>query len=203
VCSSDLWETGFWADIAGMLGGPVLRVALTLGGMICGFGMFNALVMSYSRLPLAMAEDGMLPKVFAKETPGGRAPWVAILFLSACWGLCLGLGFERLVTLDILVYGGSLVLEFVALVALRVREPQLPRPFRVPGGLPGAILIGVLPTLLLVFSIVRGEREMVLGMSSTTFGLILMALGVAAYGVNYLIRPGGWSTTSETVATST
>jgi hypothetical protein len=73
----------------------------------------------------------------------------------------------------------------------------------VPGGLPGAILIGVLPTLLLVFSIVRGEREMVLGMSSTTFGLILMALGVAAYGVNYLIRPGGWSTTSETVATST
>jgi amino acid transporter len=201
--SPSAWETGFWADIAGMLGGPVLRVALTLGGMICGFGMFNALVMSYSRLPLAMAEDGMLPKVFAKETPGGRAPWVAILFLSACWGLCLGLGFERLVTLDILVYGGSLVLEFVALVALRVREPQLPRPFRVPGGLPGAILIGVLPTLLLVFSIVRGEREMVLGMSSTTFGLILMALGVAAYGVNYLIRPGGWSTTSETVATST
>jgi amino acid transporter len=201
--SPSAWETGFWADIAGMLGGPVLLVALTLGGMICGFGMFNALVMSYSRLPLAMAEDGMLPKVFAKETPGGRAPWVAILFLSACWGLCLGLGFERLVTLDILVYGGSLVLEFVALVALRVREPQLPRPFRVPGGLPGAILIGVLPTLLLVFSIVRGEREMVLGMSSTTFGLILMALGVAAYGVNYLIRPGGWSTTSETVATST
>src|SRR3989475_7919003 len=41
------WETGSWADIAGMLGGPLLRIALVLGGMMSGFGMFNALVMSY------------------------------------------------------------------------------------------------------------------------------------------------------------
>ena len=50
-----------------MLGGPVLRVGLVVGGMISAFGMFNALVMSYSRLPLAMAQDGMLPQVFGKS----------------------------------------------------------------------------------------------------------------------------------------
>ena len=60
------WETGSWADIAGLLGGPLLRVGVVLGGIISAFGMFNALVMSYSRLPLAMAQDGMLPSVFAK-----------------------------------------------------------------------------------------------------------------------------------------
>ena len=49
------------ADIAGLVGGPLLRIALVAGGMISAFGMFNALVMSYSRLPLAMAQDGMLP----------------------------------------------------------------------------------------------------------------------------------------------
>ena len=37
-------------------------IGVVLGGMISGFGMFNALVMSYSRLPLAMAQDGMLPE---------------------------------------------------------------------------------------------------------------------------------------------
>src|SRR5262249_42394005 len=47
------FETGSWADLAGLLGGKPLRVALVLGGMISAFGMFNALVMSYSRLPLA------------------------------------------------------------------------------------------------------------------------------------------------------
>ena len=55
------WETGSWADIAGLLGGPLLRIGVVLGGMMSAFGMFNALVMSYSRLPLAMAQDGMLP----------------------------------------------------------------------------------------------------------------------------------------------
>ena len=58
------WETGSWADIAGLLGGPALRIALVVGGMVSAFGMFNALVMSYSRLPLAMAQDGMLPSIF-------------------------------------------------------------------------------------------------------------------------------------------
>ena len=123
--SSSAWETGSWADIAGMLGGPLLRVGLALGGMISGFGMFNALVMSYSRLPLAMAQDGMLPQVFGKLHPRSRAPWVAILVCAIGWAMCLGLGFERLVTIDILLYGVSLSLEFVALVVLRIREPEL------------------------------------------------------------------------------
>jgi amino acid transporter len=199
--SPSAWETGFWSDVAGMIGGPLLRLALTLGGMICGFGMFNALVMSYSRLPLAMAEDGMLPRVFARKTTRSRAPWVAIVFLSVCWGLCLGLGFERLVTLDVLVYGASLVLEFAALVALRIREPELDRPFRVPGGLPGAVLVGVLPALLLGLSIVGGEREMVLGINSAVLGLLLIALGVVAYGVNHMLRPRGWAVQPKAVVT--
>ncbi len=110
------WETGAWADIAGLMGGPVLRIALVAGGMMSGFGMFNALVMSYSRLPLAMAQDGMLPKVFAKLHPKSRAPWVAIIALAIGWGLALNIGFERLVTLDIMIYGASLTLEFVALI---------------------------------------------------------------------------------------
>ena len=101
-------ERVFWADIAGLLGGPLLRVGLALGGMISGFGMFNALVMSYSRLPLAMAQDGMLPRVFGKLHPRSRAPWVAIVVCAIGWALCLGLGFERLVTIDILLYGVSL-----------------------------------------------------------------------------------------------
>jgi len=48
-----------------ILGFEWLRFLIVLGGIISAFGMFNALVMSYSRLPLAMARDGMLPKVFA------------------------------------------------------------------------------------------------------------------------------------------
>jgi amino acid transporter len=181
------WETGSWADIAGMLGGPALRVFLIAGGMFSGFAMFNALVMSYSRLPLAMSEDGMLPKVFGRLHPRTRAPWVAILVLAIGWALCLGLGFERLVTLDILIYGLSLLLEFAALVVLRIREPQLNRPFRVPGGLIGAVAIAIPPLLLLGFDI-HNQSERIWGMSSFSFGALVVAAGVAGYGALYLLE---------------
>jgi amino acid transporter len=181
------WDTGFWADVAGMLGGPLLRVALALGGMISGFGMFNALVMSYSRLP----------KIFGKRHSRSRAPWVAIVVLAVLWAPCLLLGFERLVTIDILLYGASLGLEFAALICLRIREPELPRPFRVPGGLFGAIAIGITPMLMLGFSIFRSEHETVAGMSSFAFGMILMAAGVVAYGLNHALKPGGWAPGTE------
>jgi amino acid transporter len=191
------WETGSWADIAGLLGGPLLRIGVVLGGVISAFGMFNALVMSYSRLPLAMAQDGMLPGIFAKLQKKSRAPWVAIVALALCWAMCLGLGFARLITIDILLYGFSLMLEFVALAVLRFREPDLARPFRVPGGLFGAIAIGIPPMLLLGFSIIRSEHEQVWNMSSFAFGMILVASGVVAYAVNHLLKPRGWAVRGE------
>ncbi len=187
------WETGSWADIAGLVGGPLLRVGLVLGGMMSAFGMFNALVMSYSRLPLAMAQDGMLPGVFGRVHARTRAPWVAILALAVGWALCLGLGFARLITLDILLYGASLGLEFVALVVLRIREPELARPFRVPGGLLGAVMVGLPPMLLIGFSIVRSQQEQILGVSSFVFGMGLIAAGVVAYFLNYALKPAGWA----------
>jgi len=191
--TSTAWETGSWADIAGLLGGPLLRVGVVLGGVISAFGMFNALVMSYSRLPLAMAQDGMLPGIFGKLQKKSRAPWVAIVALAIGWAMCLGLGFARLVTIDILLYGTSLVLEFVALAVLRFREPDLPRPFRVPGGLFGAIAIGIPPALLLGFAVTRSEHEYIWGMSSFAFGMILIAAGFVAYAVNHLLKPHGWA----------
>ena len=190
---ANAWETGSWADIAGLLGGPLLRIAIVLGGLMSAFGMFNALVMSYSRLPLAMAQDGMLPAVFGKLQKKSRAPWVAILALATGWALCLGLGFARLVTLDILLYGASLFLEFMALAVLRFREPDLKRPFRVPGGRLGAIAIGIPPVMLLAFSVVRSEHESILGMSSFAFGMILIAAGFVVYFINHALKPAGWS----------
>ena len=191
------WETGSWADIAGLFGGPLLRVAVVAGGMISAFGMFNALVMSYSRLPLAMAQDGMLPQFFTKLHPKTRAPWVSILVCAAGWAMCLGLGLDRLVTIDILLYGASLALEFLALIVLRIREPELPRPFKVPGGLFGAIAVGVAPLLMLGFSISRSETEQIMGMSSFAFGLILIGAGVLIYFVNRLLKPDGWASTER------
>src|SRR5258706_1816906 len=193
IPASTFAEDGSWATVAGLVGGKIagfewLRFLIVLGGMMSAFGMFNALVMSYSRLPLAMARDGMLPEFFGKVSARTRAPWVAIILCATCWALCLGLGFKRLVTLDIMLYGASLMLEFVTLVALRIREPGLRREFRVPGGLIGAITCGIFPLLLLSLAMVESEHERVLGMNGLAFGALIIVAGFVAYGATGKLR---------------
>jgi amino acid transporter len=189
----NVWNNGSWASIAGMVAGPWLGVALVATAMLAEFSSFNSLVMSYCHLPVAMAEDGHLPRVFTRKLKSG-APWVSILVLGLAWGLSLRLKFDRLIMLDILLYGASLVLEFAALAVLRVREPQLARPFRVPGGLWGAILLGVGPTALLVIALVKNYNERLdlgrLGsVSSLVVAVALMAAGVVFYFVAGRARP--------------
>jgi amino acid transporter len=186
IPSSAFEADGSWATVAGLIGGKIagfawLRLVIVLGGMMSAFGMFNALVMSYSRLPLAMARDGMLPKVFAKTTQRTQTPWVAIVVCATCWALCLGLGFKKLITLDIMLYGASLILEFVTLAVLRVREPELRRDFKVPGGLAGVISCGLFPTALMMLAMVESERETVFGVNGLLFGGLMIAFGFILY----------------------
>jgi amino acid transporter len=195
IPASTFAADGSWAVIAGLVGGKLLgfewlRFLIVVAGMMSAFGMFNALVMSYSRLPLAMAQDGMLPKIFAKTSKRTNAPWVAIVVCASCWALCLGLGFKRLVTLDIMLYGASLILEFVTLVALRIREPELKREFRVPGGLTGAILAGVFPLALLCLALVESGNETILGMNGLVFGGLIIAAGFVGYLATSKLRGG-------------
>jgi amino acid transporter len=142
------WTTGAWVMVGEKVGGAVLAVALGVGGMISAFGMFSSLVLSYSRLPVVLAEDGYLPSVFRRRLQNG-VPWVAVIICAVAWALASQLGLKRVLALDVILYGFSLMLEFAALVALRIREPHLPRPFRVPGGLTVAVLLGLFPALLL------------------------------------------------------
>lgn len=180
------WDTGAWVEAGGAVGGPWLATLVVVGGVACGVGMFNALLLSYSRIPAALADDGFLPKVFARRTRRTDAPWVSLVACSVAWAAMLGLSFDRLVTLDILLYGSALLLEFVALVVLRVREPDLARPFKAPGGLPGAIALGVGPAVLLALSLVAGEREDVGGVSALAIGAAVALGGVPLY---FALRP--------------
>jgi amino acid transporter len=177
---AEQFSTGAWADAAREVVGPWLALCVVLGGTINGFGMFNALMMSYTRVPYALAEDGMLPKVVAKRTQAG-VPWMSVVLCSIAWALALGMSFERLISIDLVLYGAALVLEFVALVVLRVKEPELVRPFKVPGGLWGAVAVGVGPTLLIAFALWAARGERVAGLPALGFAAIVAAAGPMAY----------------------
>jgi amino acid transporter len=177
------WDTGSWADMAGSFAGRWGELAMVIAGMVSAIGMFNALALSYSRVPYAMAEDGLLPRRFGRVHPSTGVPRLALVACAAMWMLSLGLSFSRLVMFDILLYGMSLVLEFAALIALRMREPEVRRPFRVPGGVLGAVLCGVLPTMLIVLAVVRNSHERLGKVNALVAGLVLIAAGPFVYWV--------------------
>jgi amino acid transporter len=150
--------------------------------------MMDALVMSYSRLPMVMAQEGYLPRFFARQLPSTGAPWVSIVGLSVAWCLALSLGIERLIELDVILYGLALLLEFAALIVLRVREPGLPRPFRVPGGLPGVALLAVGPAVLLALALVHERQDHPEQIGAVVVGVGLACAGPMVYAVASRLR---------------
>ena len=180
------FSTGSWTDAARMLGGPLLALAIVAGGAINGFGMFNALMMSYTRLPLAMAEDGMLPRFLARRNRRG-VPIVSVALCGLAWALALNLRFERLISIDLVLYGASLLLEFIALVVLRPREPHLERPFRA-GNLAFATALGVGPAALIGYALYAARDEQLGGISALGFALIVALLGPLFYWLTQRLR---------------
>jgi len=180
------WTSGGWADVGravmGSAGaGNAVAFAITVAAMLGAAGTMNTLTMAYSRLPAAMAGDGFLPEPLARQNARTGAPTVAILACAAVWALCLGLSFVKLVVLDVLLTGLSILLEFAALVALRLREPDLPRPYRVPGGLAGAAALGLPPLALLAITALRSQVERVGPVNGLQLGALCIAAGVASY----------------------
>ncbi len=180
--SPDGFTTGSWAVAAGQLGGTPLSIAVVAGGVVCGVGMFNALMMSYTRLPIAMAADGMLPRIFERRNRRG-VPWVSVLFCGLGWALALSLPFERLISIDLILYGTSLILEFLTLIALRVREPQLLRPFRA-GNFVFVCLLAIGPSVLIAYALYASRSEKLgdPGTALANVSSLLFASGIALLG---------------------
>ncbi len=173
---AERFSTGAWVDAAGLLGGGALSIAVVLAGSLDGLGTFNALVLSLTRLPFAMAEDDLLPRMFTRRLANG-VPWVSVLVCSAGWALALTFSFERLISIDLVLYGGALLLEFLALLILRRREPAMVRPFRIAGGWMGLGLVTAGPAALIAFALWAARGERVAGLPALGFASLVAIAG--------------------------
>ena len=111
--------------------------------------MFNSLLLSYSRIPLSVAQDRLLPQWLAVVDERG-VPVRSILLASSCYSILALLPFGDLIAADVLLYALALTLEFAALIQLRKTEPTLRGPFRLPLGRRGLTLLALSPMLMLL-----------------------------------------------------
>uniref|UniRef100_A0A0D3CF90 Amino acid permease/ SLC12A domain-containing protein n=1 Tax=Brassica oleracea var. oleracea TaxID=109376 RepID=A0A0D3CF90_BRAOL len=126
----ELWTDGFLAEVAGTIGGGWLRVWVQVAAATSNMGMFIAEMSSDSFQLLGMAELAS-----------------GVLLLS-------GLSFQDIVAAENMPYCGGMVLEFVAFVRMRVKHPAASRPYKIPAGTVGSVLICVPPIVLICLVVV-------------------------------------------------
>ncbi len=159
------WSDGAWPTIAQVAAGPLggfFAAWLALAGMVSALGMFNASLLAYSRIPAAMAADGLLPARLA-DTDERGTPRGAVLVSAAIYSVVVLLPFSGLVVADVVFYALALLLEFGALIMIRRREPTLRGPFRIPLGATGVTVLALIPLIILAgvigLSLLGGEYE--------------------------------------------
>lgn len=146
------WEAGSFGMIGAELGGPWLVVVVTVGGMFAAIGLYSSLLMGYSRSIFVLADDGWVPAVLGKRSRRYGTPVVSIVVSSAIYAIFSMFSFEDLVVVDVFVVNLLLVINLVALIALRVKEPNMARPAKIPGGWLGVSAVGVPMTVVIVYA---------------------------------------------------
>jgi amino acid transporter len=168
------WKEGYFPKVAAQIGGSWLGVWLTIAGLVSAAGLLNALLCTSARVPFAMAERSMLPQPLRRLHARYGTPWPAILFNSIVVSLLIPFSFQELIEVDMLLYAAALILEFAALIWLRIKAPELPRPFRVPFGTAGVIAISIPPTALCVASIaLSNDATRYVSLGGIALGLLI------------------------------
>jgi amino acid transporter len=177
------WTEGGWPQIAASAAGTVGRwiaIWIALGGMVSALALFNALLLSYSRIPFVLASDGLLPEALAQLDARGT-PCNAVIVSAICYSFFVLIAFGKLIIADVLLYSLALFLEFGALLQLRKREPSLRGAFRIPLGRRGVGFLAALPMIVLLGVIAISFRDGEYGLPALIGATVAIAAGPVIY----------------------
>ena len=130
IPAQTLQQQGFPAA-GNIIGGYWLGALLSAGGMASAFGLFSAVLLSVSRVPKVMADDKLMPEKLSVLHSKFGTPYFSIIICAVVVSMMIVWSLEDLFIIDVMVYGAGLFLEYIALIALRIKEPDAPRPFTI------------------------------------------------------------------------
>lgn len=119
-------------------------------------GTLNAFLMGPSRILLGLGRDGLFLKQAARVNAGGT-PTVALALSSAASCLFLLTGtFESILAVLTFFVVVNYSISYAALVVLRVREPETPRPYRA-WGYPWTTALGFVMAIVFLVGVVLND----------------------------------------------
>jgi amino acid transporter len=162
-------------DVARELGGPAVGATAMAGALVSSLALYSAYLASGARTTLVMAQRGHLPAVLARVHSRFGTPYGSIVIAALLHAMLATGSFGFLIVIDVLLFVLSYLLVFVTVVVLRVTDPELARPFRIPVGTAGMLVVAAVPALVaLVFLAANG-------LDTLLWGTFAAATGPAAY----------------------
>ncbi len=151
---------------------------LTIAAVLSMIGLFVGNSLGGSRVPFALAEDGMFPRWLVHVHQQYGTPWLAIILVGVIFSIFSLSAFAFLVVADVFLQTLVILAEFAACWKMRFSDPDRPRQ-RIPGGILGLVLATLGPTAIIVLAIIsQVETE---GFNSIGWALAFMAVGAILY----------------------
>jgi amino acid transporter len=182
------WHTGYFSDAAKIIGGtlfgqPWLGTWMTLAAMVGNIALLNSTVLTTTRMPFAMAEDGYLPAALTRKHSRYGTPWMAIVVSAIIYALLAWQSLGQLISVYIWLRSATTVLTVLSAWKLRRTRPEMPRAFLIPGGSLGLVYVVAAPVAMALVALLGSDRFAVIG------GAIAMVLGPVVYAA--VRRKGG------------
>jgi amino acid transporter len=176
------WHTGYFSDAASAIGGTIhghawLGVWMTLAAAVGNVALLNSTILTTTRMPFAMAEDGYLPHALTRKHARYGTPWIAIVASAAIYALLAWQSLGQLISVYIWLRSATTVLTVLSGWKLRRSRPDLPRAFVVPGGLIGLFYVVGAPVVMALVALLGSDRFATIG------GAIGLAVGPAVYWI--------------------
>jgi len=178
---------------------PVLGIFFVFIAIIAQFSIFNTYLASGSRGFFALAEDNLAPKILVKCSKERGVPYVAVLSMGAFSLVICMFPFGVILVVDVILFMSAYALIFISAIILRIREPDLPRPFKIPIGTKTSIAMCV-PPLIIIFAafFISGTDYFVGGVIALASGPIMYFIFKRKYGGVTLIDPVNYPENART-----
>ena len=169
------WHDGYFSEAARLIGGRWLWLAVTLSAATMSLSILNSTVLSTTRMPFAMAEDGYLSPAFAKTHSKFGTPWLAIVLSSAVYSLVAWHSLSQLISVYIWLRIATSIMTVLSAWKLRRTRPELHRAFRIPWGKKGLAYAVIAPLLMSGIAMIASDKF------ALRWGPVALLLGPVAY----------------------
>lgn len=178
----DLWQEGIGEEAVGYgtvltqnLGSSLWVIPFGIVAILASGSIYNSWMTAGTRVLFAMSDDNLAPKFIHRVNKKYGVPYIPVLIMAATNLILCSFEFTVVLVLEVLLIIATQCLLFITMMVMRVKKPEMERPFKIPGPKGFIFIYFSIPLLVAIVAYLLNGTDYFLG------GLIGLATGPLMY----------------------